>query len=160
MRTLEYTVAVHWCKMPADEHLRKNLESGNRYLLCMIGETPWYRLLPKTCKCRKKITMAEASTLLQQGVANPIWISGRKAVEVDMTSIWMAQQRQVPRVDLISRADIERAYIDHMKSSMEYIEEVHLMYEENRRKLIVPFREDPQEGRLLFPFASDERTKS
>jgi hypothetical protein len=83
-------------------------------------------------------------------------------MQMDIESIWMAQQVMVPRVDLISKADIERAYTSDnpevAAAAIEYIEECHKMFMENRAKLIAPFREDPTEGRLLFPFCKDERT--
>jgi hypothetical protein len=96
---------------------------------------------------------------------------------MDDLSIWMAQQVMVPRIDLISKADIERAYTSDdpevSAAAMEYIEECHKLFMENRAKLIVPFKEEylgdwplptPDKngnivgGRLLFPFSKDERT--
>lgn len=163
-KTLIYSVAVHSCLMPKDECLHTDLKEGRKYLFSHTyvdkeGKAyQWYRMLPKKCTCRQFITMDDANTRTIQGVAQVVWRRSKNGPTEDTKAIWMAQQRQVPRVDLISRTDIERAYIDHIKSSIEYIEEVHQMYMKNRLKLIVPFQEDPQEGRLLFPFASDDRT--
>lgn len=93
--------------------------------------------------------------MLDRGMANHV-LSWK--LKPDEKKIWMAQARQVPRVDLISRADIERAYLDHNEESQAYIEECHLLYLANRAELIVPFRDDPTEGRILFPFPKEQRT--
>lgn len=117
--------------------------------------------------------------MLQSGNAKAVWELNKKHERMELyqrekpikdrdgnptgasvieTHIWRAQQTKVPRIDLISQADIERAYIDDNPIFVRYIEAIHRMYMENRKKLIVPFREDPTDGRLLFPFPPDERT--
>jgi hypothetical protein len=131
------------------------------------------------CNCRQLIGYAEAMELLANGNAKAIWELNKKHERMELyqhekplvdkegkkigtlleTNIWRAQQTKVPRIDLVSQADIERAYVDDNPTFVRYIEEIHKMYMCNRAELIVPFREDPTEGRLLFPFPPDERTK-
>jgi len=150
--------------------------AGERYL-SVSDDNKIFRLLPNKCSCRKLVTRAEAEHLVVSGQAEPIWKYKDRRVQMDDLSIWMAQQVMVPRIDLISKADIERAYTSDdpevAEAAIEYIEEVHRMYMENRAKLIVPFKEEylgdwplPTTdeyggvvgGRLIFPFSKDERT--
>jgi hypothetical protein len=142
--------------------MKKYLTPGERYILA--NNSAGYWLLPKKCNCKKKITHADARELVNQGQAEPIWKLRRKFIEIDYTRIWMAQQVMVPRVDMISPADIDR-YVDFTvfghgnESSLAYVEEVHALYMQNRQKLIVPFRPDPYgEGRTLFSFGTDQRS--
>src|SRR6266566_4596015 len=158
-----------------------------------LGEDRSYYILKPKCSCRQLVTFDRSEDLLAIGGAKAIWQLNPKKNRLELyqvekplfnekvemvdgekvytkigtmleTHIWRRQQVKVPRVDLISAADIERAYLEDPKSSTarrykRYIEEVHEIYMRNRAKLIVPFREDPTEGRLLFPFPPDERTQ-
>lgn len=173
MKTVTLPVTVHSCLLSFDIQVRKNLIPNEKYL-SMADGSPWYRLLPPKCRCRKLVTQREADTLISDGVAEPIWKVKKGRVDIDYSMIWMAQQRQVPRVDMITKADIERAYIDQTEQSIENIEAIHQMILEARAKLIVPFDEskhigdyplngkdkngDITPGRLIFPFRPDERT--
>lgn len=158
MTTILYPVLVHSCLLQFDIKVKTGMAIGEKYL----ASGDYFRLLPDKCQCRKKVTLYEARQLIETGRASPIYKYKHKRMEPEIYFIWMAQQAKVPRIDLISKADIERAYTsddpDVAKAAMEYIEEVHLLYMENRAKLIVPFRPDPTEGRLLFSFSADYRT--
>lgn len=155
---ITYPVLVHSCLLQFDIKIKTGMAIGEKYL----ASGDYFRLLPHQCQCRKFITMYEARQLIETGRASPIYKYKRGRMEPEIYYIWMAQQVRVPRVDLISKADIERAYtsddIEVSRAAMEYIEEVHLLYMENRAKLIVPFRPDPTEDRLLFCFTADYRT--
>lgn len=162
-KTVVFSVRVHSCLVQFNIRAEKFLTIGNKYLM-MASEDErdvWYRLLPKRCNCRKMVTKIYADDLVSTGQAQPIWRFKRHKIEMDYSSIWMAQQRQVPRIDLISKADIERMAIDQNQDAIDYVEEVHRMYMENRAKLIVPFKEetDTVSTRLLFCFSPDMRTK-
>lgn len=160
MRTVTFPVTVHSCLLQFDIKVKSKefMVAGEKYLAC--GDH--FRLLPHKCSCRKSVTTYEARQLVETGQAEPIYRFKRGRMEPEIFTIWMAQQSQVPRIDLISKADIERAYTSDdpevARAAMEYIEEVHMLYMENRAKLIVPFREDLTEGRLLFCFSDDYRT--
>ena len=78
---------------------------------------------------------------------------------LDTTQIVSVVNRaQTPRVDVITKADVERAYVSGSVEDIKHIEEVHAMLVEGLIALTVEFRPDPQEGRLLFPFGPDQRT--
>jgi hypothetical protein len=136
--------------------MKKFLIPGERYI--SVGDKQHFWLLPKKCNCKKQVTRSEASKLVDEGQAEIIYKTRRRIIEADYSRIWMAQQVMVPRVDLISKADVERAYLDGQQASIEYIELVHELYMQNRAKLIVPFRPDPWEGRTLFTFGTDQRS--
>jgi hypothetical protein len=173
MKTVILPVTVHSCLLSFDIQVRKNLIPGEKYL-SMADGSPWFRLLPPKCRCRKMVTQRDAETLVEDGVAETIWRVKKGRIDIDYAMIWMAQQRQVPRVDMITKADIERAFVDETQTSIDNIEEIHLMIIANRAKLIVPFDEskhigdyplngkdkngDITAGRLIFPFRHDERT--
>lgn len=157
-KTVVYSVKVHTCLIKDDEKVRKYLIPGELYLALEDGYKG-YRAIPTKCDCKKHVTTQQAETLVSTGQAQVIWKTKRRLIEPDLNCIWMSQSRQVPRVDLISTADIERAFLDHNEDSIAYIEMVHELYMENRAALIVPFRPDPWEGRTLFTFAREERTK-
>lgn len=169
-----FSVVAHWCRLERGAFLTRNqLLPGQRYILIEDGRRPLYGKLPKKCKCKQTITIEQAVWMVDNGFAANLWKAKKKSVEVDFGFVWQPQQRQVPRIDLITMADIERAYIDKKKESIEYIEEVHQMHMEERAKMIVPFRptdpwgnewtdiqgfKDRADGRLLNPFPVEQRT--
>ncbi len=192
---------------PKDLFRPLQITEGHQYFALKIrkdkdGDT-------QRCSCRQLIGYAEAMDLLATGNAKAVWelnkkhdrmefyqhekpvsdATGKKIGTILETHVWRAQQTKVPRIDLVSQADIERAYLPQaalknlllreiptpttdeiekaffsdnpyiQKQYQRYVEEIHKLYMTNRAELIVPFREDPGEGRLLFPFPPDERTK-
>ena len=153
--------------------MRSLLVPEERYL-SMADGSPWYRLLQPKCRCRKLVTQRDAVELVEEGVAENVWRVKKGRIDIDLNMIWMSQQRQVPRVDMITKADIERAYVDETESSMEYIDEIHELILASRAKLVVPYVESRHigeyplsgkdkdgnitPGRLIFPFTTDERT--
>jgi hypothetical protein len=138
MKTVVYSVLIHSCQLDFSERLRQYLIPGERYIFVGNG----YRILPKRCRCKKQVTKTKAEQLVADGIAEPVWKTRCRRVQIDFTRIWMAQQVQVPRVDLISPADIDR-FVDFTvfghggEESAHYIEEVHALYVENRKKLTV-----------------------
>lgn len=203
MRTRVLSVLIHSCNLQPVRILEDSLKEGVRYVRdsedpaatdlfpVPLGNGLEYFALPDKCSCRKMAIYTEAKDIKDVGGAKIVWSFNRREqrMEIDHKSIWKAQQVKVPRVDLISTADIERAYLSKAqlknlllrfvpkpseeeiekaynsdnpharKQYQRYIDEIHELYMKNRQKLIVPFVEDPSEGRLLFPFPPDERTK-
>jgi hypothetical protein len=162
-------VTVHTCLLGEfiDEKLyRINLNYEqlvrNKVYVCDDnGDKISYRVMQDHCTCRQKISIYEAEKLVDTAQALRVWRK-KRMLELEPFRVWKAQQPRVPRIDMISKADIERAYagdIGTNKEDIEYIEDVHEMIIRNRLSLIKPFREDPTEGRLIFPFSKDERTK-
>jgi hypothetical protein len=131
MKTLVFSVLIHSCQLDFSERLRQYLIPGERYIFVGNG----YRILPKRCRCKKQVTKAKAEQMVADGIAEPVWKTRCRRVQIDFTRIWMAQQVQVPRVDLISQADIER-FVEGNETSIAYVEAVHELYLENRQKLI------------------------
>lgn len=120
------SVAVHSCHVRKDGKFRDTLITGDLYvgeLGVSIEQQSMYYPLPKSCRCKRRVSVAEATSFVAQGWA--VWILQfkRKRGEVVLndevsTKIWMPVVRErVPRVDLISRADIERATIGSDKLS-------------------------------------------
>jgi len=162
-----------------------------------LGDDRSYYILKAKCSCRQLVTFNHSEDLLAIGGAKAIWQLNPKKNRLELyqvekplfdekvvngkrvhtkigtmleTHIWRRQQVKVPRIDLISAADIERAYLEDPKSStarryQRYIEEVHELFMKNRAELFVPFIEEdeqikrnPVQGRLMFPFPPDDRT--
>ena len=140
------------------------------------SKEPEFYQMRTGCKCRKWITFREAIDLCDSGHA--LWAYKVKNGEVErcepdpprrnhmgapirgaLGCIWRpVVVGKVPRIDLITKADIERSYVNLVGASIKKIETIHTMHVEMLRALIVPFEPDPQEGRCLFPFTADERT--
>jgi hypothetical protein len=191
-------------------NLRRDEGEAKPYLEEVSKEPEYYQMRPN-CKCRKWITFREAIDLCDSGHA--LWAFKTKNHEVErcepdpprrnslgmpirgaLGHIWRpVVVGKVPRIDLITKADIERAYVDLTGTSIKKIEMIHEMHMEarallfyglrledgeivdnkdgvphlagNQRKVGVPIQgvpdaiNDPQEGRCLFPFSPDERTK-
>jgi len=120
-------------------------------------------MLPDRCRCRKWIKLFDADQQIQMGSAFRILRKKRGALTADEREIWMpiirlsSELPRVPRIDLITSTDIERAYVYDQQKFIDHIERVHKMYMEERAKLIVPWIPDPFEGRALFIFP-DERS--
>lgn len=123
------SILVHSCRIMPDGRTRDLLISGERYISELgvpLAQQEWYYPLPDKCKCRLHISVAEATEYV--GRAWAVWILKfrRKKGELILndgaiTELWMPVNRErVPRVDLISRADIERATIGSERSSDHY----------------------------------------
>lgn len=133
-----------------------------------------FKPLPLKCVCRKYVTDDIAAEFVKQGKALLVYKPKEDEIlsekHVDWEHLIMVTDRvQTPRVDMVTKADMERAYVYGYKDDIETIEAVHVMVLEERAKLIVPFRDDPDAmfdrrgrllpGRILFPFGPDQRTK-
>jgi hypothetical protein len=171
------SVIEHCCRLIRSSPLRKNqLLAGKKYRYVLIDgdeKNPLYQLLPK-CRCRKFVTRAEANELVTGSSMNKtamiVWRVKRRVVEPDLDAIWLTQQPRVPRVDLITKAHMERAYVDGQFIDITYIEEVHKMHMAEREKWMIPYIEDPcmdpdstdfdraVSSRIINPFAVDQRT--
>lgn len=162
-------VLHHTCRPVAYDTTLEHLMPGERYFSTDPDqEKPvHFREMPtkKECSCRKKVTRARAMELVDKGVAGYIFRlkkikSGRPPkVECDPTQIISLPRRsKTPRIDLITSADVERAYIDGLDKFIEYIEDVQTMTLMFRLEMFRSWIPDPQEGRVLFPFGKDQRT--
>lgn len=154
-------VKVHSCL--GEICLLSNLNPDRKY----YSDDPnfkFFRAIPVKCRCKKEISQEKSKQFIEIGKAFPVYKPklGKELnhTRIDRFQIVMPLDRsQTPRVDLITKADIERAYVDGQQRYQEHIEEVHKMIMKERAKLILDhFIEDPCEGRLLFPFGPDQRT--
>lgn len=156
-------VIVHSCHAETEIRNKEGLDPERRY----YSDDPKFesfKSVPKKCSCKKTVSVERAKVFLEQGKAFKVYKpkKGRQLDDkrVDRWQIVMpVNKTQTPRVDLITQADIERAYIDLKPKYIRYIEMIHEMIMEERAKLIIPFQRDPFEGRLLFPFGKDQRTR-
>lgn len=170
---VEKTVVVHHCfrgRQISEEFVLSSDTEIRRYVF--VGETKegvkQYRPLPGKCRCRKLVSGQEAQASWANGSAEEVYKKKEgKVIPVRddrgyptmiWCKFWTDAKAKIARIDMITRADIERAYIDLQKESQDLIEETHKMQMLARAALIVPFRPDPFEGRVLFPFGPDERT--
>lgn len=121
-----------------------------------------YFALRDKCNCRQLVSFADSEYLLKIGGAKAIWQLNLKKKRMEMcqlrkqifwtradgkkeqvgtlieTHIWRRQQVKVPRVDVISFKDIQRAYLDEHHFYIDYIEDVHDLYMQNRLDLFAP----------------------
>lgn len=122
-------ILVHSCRVKRDGCPRYAVISGDLYVGELgkgLEEQSWYHPLPKSCRCKRYIGVDEATEYVGRGWA--VWILQfkRKKGEVILneevsTKVWMPVVRErVPRVDLISRADIERSVIGSEQKSRHY----------------------------------------
>lgn len=158
----ERDVKVHTCHQNTEIRNIEYLTPG-RFYYSDDPKFKSFKAIPVKCSCKKMVTLPRSVVLVEQGIALKIYKpkEGRPLNDnrVDRFQVVMVVNRaQVPRVDLINSVDIERAYVDGREDYITLIEETHDMIMSERAKLIVPFREDPLEGRLLFPFSPDQRT--
>lgn len=70
-----------------------------------------------------------------------------------------AHALKTPRVATIEAAHLWRAYIKGDKDEIARIEAYGELGQEFIQSLIVPFKPDPFEGRILFTFYNDQRTR-
>ena len=123
MKEINNSVLIHSCR-PKDDLIPRDLLIPNeRYVGEVNIETQsWFRVMPRTCRCKRYTTLYQADEFVANGWA--IWIVKVKkgAVVPDDARIWMPVVRErVPRIDLISRADIQRAYTGSERRSSHYI---------------------------------------
>src|ERR1035437_1958960 len=172
-------VIVHSCHAETEIRNKEHLNLDRHY----YSDDPKFesfKSIPKKCSCKKTITEEQAKIYIAQGKAFNVYKPKNNRPldnkRIDRKQIVMPVDRsQTPRVDVITKADMERAYdrLDDPKSNKgskyyKMIEEVHLMILEERAKLIIPFQDDPDAmyddkgqmfaGRPLFPFGPDQRT--
>ena len=156
-------VRVHSCRKHTELRGIDYLTPG-RFYYSDDPKFAYFKAIPETCNCRKYVSLEKADILVARGTAIVVYKPrANKALDakndVDITQVIMVVNRsQTPRVDLITRSDIERAYCDGRQDYIDYIEEIHGMIMNERAKWMAPFQEDPCDGRLLFPFGPDQRT--
>jgi hypothetical protein len=144
MKVVNKSVLVHSCHPLSGELSRTALEIEGRYVekintlggkdlgavprlgqeapppLALLSE-PQYLIMRSKCRCRRWITLWEADEYHQIGKAFQVLMLTRGALVRDESLIWMPVTRErVPRVDLISRPDIERAFIGSDKLSKHF----------------------------------------
>lgn len=119
-------------KMKKVKDFGKPLKLGEAFVIEERDEVEsvYYLKLPKSCRCRKYVSKYEADQTYVSAYAAQQLVSNGNAMCVfkllarglvkDENQIWMPAQGRVPRVDLISRADIERAFIGSEKKSKHF----------------------------------------
>ena len=81
-------------------------------------ESLYYLKLPKSCRCRRFISLYEADQFVELGKAMRTFKLLVRGLVKDENQIWMpVVTPRVPRVDLISKADIERATLGSTRKS-------------------------------------------
>ena len=131
--------------------------------LLYVEDGDSYRAM-QTCRCRKGLTGLEAKTLIKNGGASDIYKCGDDGKPLLIHGeIWAAQAVRTPRVGLSSsRVHVEKAYGIGQSGNNQVARNIELEYEiavEGLRKLIVPFRPDPWEGRVIFTGFSEGRAE-
>lgn len=130
MDTVNKTVLVHSCHVQPAVIPRDLVVSGDLYVGEMgvhISRQEYYSPLPKSCRCKRRVSSAEATQFVSYGWA--VWIlqfrrrKGEVVLndEVEKKIMMPVVRSRVPRVDLISRADIERAYIGSEKKTRHFV---------------------------------------
>jgi len=107
-----------------DGIVRDLLIPGEKYvgeLGVNIENQSFYYQLPKTCRCRRYITVSTATEYVQTGRA--VWLLKKhKDAVIPDDHIWMPVLRErVPRVDLVTRSDIERAFTGSERKSRHWV---------------------------------------
>ena len=131
--------------------------------LSYVEDGDSYRAM-QTCRCRKGLTGLEAKKLIENGGASCIYRVGDDGMPLLVYGeIWAAQAVRTPRVGLSSsRAHIEKAYGIGQGGNKQVARNIELEHEiavECLRRLIVPFRPDPWEGRVIFTAFAEGRTE-
>jgi len=120
------------------------------------------------------VTDLKAAIMVENGTALRVH-KPREGTEVTLDNsidrtqvITVVNRAQTPRVDMITRAHMERAYVSGNKDDIDHIELFHEMLLEGLEDLMVPFVPhvddmfdadgEPMPGRLIFPFGPDQRT--
>ena len=174
MEIAEKSVIIHYCflgRQISEDQLQPSDTEIRRYVLWGVTKegVRQFRSLRQKCRCRKRVTGEGAQAAWANGSAEEVFKKKDDKIfparddkgypTMIWSGFWTGAKPKIARIDLITRADIERAYVDLKKESQDLIEEIHKMQLLARAELIVPFRPDPFEGRVLFPFSPDERTR-
>lgn len=158
-------VKIHYCRAETTVRDTGDLDRHRSY----YSDDPkfeFFKVLPVKCTCKEKVSLDDARKFLDQGKALKVYKPKKSKrlneARVDRFQIVIVVDRpRTPRVDLTTKADIERAYgvgAGGQEKYIRLIEEIHKMIMSERAKLIIPFRDDPFEGRALFPFGADQKT--
>ena len=151
MKVIHYPVLVHSCKIRPYFRDAESLKIDERYVERVrshkekdLGKIPrldpekkesWeeiaektvvdgidYCPLPKSCRCRNYITYYQADQFIEVAAAMRIVRYKNGRIIKDEDRIWLPIVRgKVPRIDLTTRADIERAYCGSERKSKSYV---------------------------------------
>lgn len=153
----DFVVKVHTCYSFGKAIPRDSLVSGRLYVECPNTEATSFFELKARCSCRLTVSIFESNDYWEDGVAVKIYKVKRGRLFEVKNMIWMPIDRgRTPRIDMITSADIERAYVDKLDKYVEYIEEVHKLYLDFRAELVVEYSEqdfwarDAFDGRAIF----------
>lgn len=130
MENVHNLVKVHSCRVQPALIPRDCVESGALYvgeLGVHLAQQNYYSPLPRSCRCRRYVSSQEATEFVSYGWA--VWVlqfrrrKGEVVLndEVDKKILMPVLKNKVPRVDMISRADIERSIIGSEKKSRHYM---------------------------------------
>jgi hypothetical protein len=149
LKTIHYPVLVHSCKIQPIIRTADSLKIDERYVEKIrshkekdLGKIPgltkkesWdavvdrevidgidYYPLPKSCRCRRYVTYYRADEFISIGKALRIVRYKNGRVIKDEDRIWLPVVREkVPRIDLVTAADIQRANYGSERQSNVYI---------------------------------------
>jgi hypothetical protein len=173
IEVIHKSVVVHHCFLLhqiSEKQVKPSDTEIRRYVLWGVTKegVKQFRQIPQKCRCRKRVSVEDAEAMWANGSAEEVYKCKEDKVFPERDEkgyrtmvwcrFWTDAKAKIARIDMVTRADVERAYVDLKKESQDLIEEVHLMQMLSRAALIAPFRPDPFEGRVLFPFSPDERT--
>lgn len=122
-------IVVHTCRPSRLLYKADDMLVNERYFPTS-DEFKDFRILPTKCNCRKKITLADARDRVSTGKAWYLWKkkNGRPLLlnGVDEESkceavLTLVERSQTPRVDMITAADIQRAFIGSERRTQWFI---------------------------------------
>lgn len=134
------------------------------------------QLRPATCRCKYRISLADARLYVKQGKASWLIVDYKNSVPVESWNLVWGREaeknedqetrgsyaKQTPRVQTIEKAHMERAYLDGKKADIDRINVWGELAQEVLASLIITeFGDDPFEGRaVLYLIGFDQRASA
>jgi hypothetical protein len=113
---------------------------------------------PVSCRCKRWITLDEATRQVDEGLADWDWVYPPKGQAFQSRgAIVLIPARKTPRSATLEKAHIERAASDYKEQQASTAAYLQLEFEK-WSGLIVPFIADPFEGRAMLYRPGDSRT--
>lgn len=118
----------------------------------------------RKCSCKLRLNRNVVEDWLDEGIIQPIitgWNNlGEKPSPQYSEDVFCFTRRaaRTPRVATVEEEHIQRAYVDNQKWAQDRINEWGKLAHGVIESLMVPWRDDPFEGRCLFLNEHDDRT--